>query len=274
MEKKELILLTKNLMMEALYARSYKDILDQYKKNRTSYKQEISLSPAFYGISEMALVEALAIRLARLYDADEKSIGLRFLMKQAEENTAFFPKDRGEHIVKTDGEEYKFIVPLKHTLRECEKYYFKDKIKKKESFSTLFSDVKDNPTEGITIEVSIEELFDMYHKRFASIQTVCKNLIEQRNKIYAHNDKKINFNFNTVYQKNPMSSRDIDILLAFAEDYTAFCYEYLTGNYASLEFKNIDDWENTLVFAKKGMDSQKREWKENYGEEFDPFPET
>ena len=88
-----------------------------------------------------------------------------------------------------------------------------------------------------------------------------------------HNDKNVNFDFDTVYQKNPLSTRDVDILLDFAEDYTAFCYEYLSDNYASLGFKNIDDWENTLVFAKKGMDIQKREWKENYGEEFDPFPE-
>ena len=253
MEKNELILLAKNLMMETLYARSYKEILDQYKKNRISYKREMRLSPAFYGISEMALIEALSIRLARLYDADDRSVGLRFLMKQAEESVAFFP--------------------IKHTLRECEKCYFKEKVKKEEAFLNLFSNTTGNQLNGITIEVTIEELFDMYHKRFASIQTVCKNLIEQRNKIYAHNDKNVNFDFDTVYQKSPLSTRDVDILLDFAEDYTAFCYEYLSGNYASLGFKNTDDWENTLAFAKKGMDSQKREWKENYGEEFDPFPE-
>ena len=273
MEKNELILLAKNLMMETLYARSYKEILDQYKKNRISYKREMRLSPAFYGISEMALIEALSMRLARLYDADDRSVGLRFLMKQAEERVAFFPKDCGEHIIESDGEEYRFIVPLKHTLRECEKCYFKEKVKKEEAFLNLFSNTTGNQLNGITIEVTIEELFDMYHKRFASIQTVCKNLIEQRNKIYAHNDKNVNFDFDTVYQKSPLSTRDVDILLDFAEDYTAFCYEYLSGNYASLGFKNIDDWENTLVFTKKGMDSQKREWKENCGEEFDPFPE-
>ena len=260
MEKKELILLTKNLMMEALYARSYKDILDQYKKNRTSYKQEISLSPAFYGISEMALVEALAIRLARLYDADEKSAGLISLMKQAEENAEYFP--------------YRFIIPLKHTLRECEKCYFKERVAKQETLLNLLSPASSNSLKKVTIKVTVEELFDMYHKRFASIKPVRKKLIEQRNKIYAHNDKDVNFDVDTIYQQSPLSTKDIELLLDFAQDYTMFCYEYLSSNYASLRLKNIDDWDNTLAFAKKGLDSQKREWKENYGEEFDPFPEA
>lgn len=272
MEKNELILLAKNLMMETLYARSYKEILDQYKKNKISYKQEMLLSPVFHGISEMALVEALSIRLARLYDIDDRTAGLRFLMKQAEENIEYFPKDRGESIEKFDGKEYRFIIPLTHTLRECEKCYFQEKVKKEEALQNTLSGIMDTTTNEITIEVTIEELFEMYHKRFASIQSVCNNLIKQRNKIYAHNDQNVNFDIETVYQENPLSTRDIDTLLDFAGDYTSFCYEYLSGNYAALELKYIDDWENTLVFAKKGMDSQKQEWKENYGEEFDPFP--
>ena len=270
MEKDELVQLSKNLMMEALYARSYMDILDQYKANRTAYKQEISLSPAFYGISEMALVEALSIRLARLYDADDKSAGLGYLMEQAEAHKEFFSKDRGEHSFESDGE---FVIPLQHTLRECEKCYFRERVAKEEDFLRLFSDTAGGPLQDVTIEVTIEELFDMYHKRFASIQTICKNLREQRNKIYAHNDRDVNFNLETIYRESPLSYQDIDILLEFAEDYTAFCYEYLSGNYAALEIKNKDDWENTLVYAQKGIACQRREWKEKYGEDFDPFPE-
>lgn len=273
MEKNELIRLAKNLMMETLYARSYKDILDQYKKSRIAYKQEINLSPAFYGISEMALVEALSIRLARLYDTDDKSAGLGFLMKQAEAHTEFFPKDRGEQVFESDGEVYRGIIPLHHTLRECEKCFFKERVAKEEALLSLFSDTNGGPLQDVTIDVTIEELLDMYHKRFASIQTVCKNLREQRNKIYAHNDRDVSFILETIYRESPLSYQDIDVLLEFAEDYTAFCYEYLSGNYAALKFKNIDDLENTLVYAQKGMDCQRREWKEKYGEDFDPFPE-
>ena len=110
MEKDELVQLAKNLMMEVLYARSYKDIIDQYRTNRTTYNREINLSSAFYGISEMALVEALSIRLARLYDADERSAGLGFLMQQAEAHTEFFPKDRGEHSFVSEGKVYKYTL--------------------------------------------------------------------------------------------------------------------------------------------------------------------
>lgn len=273
MEKDELVQLSKNLMMEALYARSYMDILDQYKANRTAYKQEISLSPAFYSISEMALIEALSIRLARLYDADDKSAGLGYLMEQAGAHKDYFPKDRGEHSFESNGEVYGFVIPLQHILRECEKCYFKERVAKEEALLSLFSDTNGNHLQNVTIEVTVEELLDMYHKRFASIQTVCKNLREQRNKIYAHNDRNVNFNLETLYRESPLSYQDINVLLEFAEDYTAFCYEYLSGNYAVLEFKNIDDWENTLVYAQKGIAFQRLEWKEKYGEDFDPFPE-
>ncbi len=274
MKKDELIKLAKNLMTETMYARSYKDILDQYKKNSTPYNQEINFSPAFYGISKMALFEALSIRLARLYDRDKKSAGLGFLMEQAEAHTDFFPKDRGEFIVESDGKEYRSPIPLHHTLREYEKCYFKEKVAREEALLSLFSDPNSEPLHNVTIEVSIEELFNLFHKRFASIQAVCKNLREQRNKIYAHNDKDVNFDAEAVYQNNPLSFEDIDILLEFAEDYTAFCYEYLSGDYASLRIKNIDDWKYTLEYVKKGIAQQKREWKEKYGDNFDPFPKA
>ena len=273
MEKDELIQLAKNLMLEVLYARSYKDILSQYRVKRTAYKREFNLSPTFYGINEIALVEALSIRLARLYDVDDRSAGLRYLMEQAEAHVEYFPEDRGEHSFESEGVIYKFVIPLRHALRECEKCYFKERVKKEESLLRLFSDANGKPLQDVTIEVTIEELHDMYHKRFASIQTICKNLREQRNKIYAHNDRDVNFNLENFYRESPLSYQDIDILMEFAEDYTAFCYEYLSGNYAALEFKNIDDWENTLVYAKKGIDCQRREWKGKHGEGFDPFPE-
>ena len=264
MEKDELIQLSKNLMMEVLYARSYKDILDQYKVNRTEYKREINLSPAFYSISEMALVESLSMRLARLYDIDDKSAGLGYLMELAEIHKDYFPKDRGLLFFGDEDEEYRFVIPLQHTLRECEKCYFKERVEKEEAFLKLFSDVNSNNSQNVTIEVTIEELLDMYHKRFASIQTICKNLREQRNKIYAHNDREVNFNPETLYRKNPLSYQDIDSLLVFAEDYTAFCYEYLSGNYAALGFKNIDDWKNTLHCVQKGLDFKSSECIEPY----------
>lgn len=257
MEKDELIQLAKKLMMEVLYTCSYKDILDQYKANRTAYKREINLSPTYYSISEMALVESLSIRLARLYDVDDRSVGLRYLMEQAEEHIKYFPKDRGEHLFEYEGKGYTFVIPLQHTVRECEKCYFKERVEKEEAIQRLFSDANGDPVQDVTIEVTIEELLDMYHKRFVSLHTVCKNLREQRNKIYAHNDREVNFNLETIYRDSSLSYQDINNLLEFAKDYTAFCFEYLSGNYATLEFKNIDDWENTLVYTRKGMDSQK-----------------
>lgn len=248
MKKGELIELSKNLMEETLYARAYKDILDQYKTLRYSFKDELMLSSTFHLISKMALVEALTMRLARLYDTDEKSAGLGFLLKQANQNIDYFPRNRGEHSFECDGHIYTFIAPLTHTLRECEKCYYKERVRQEEGIANLF-DLPPN----INIEVKINELVGMYQKRFASLNKERKNLITQRNKIYAHNDRETNFEFNDIYAKNPLFYNDIEKLLEFAEDFTSFCYEYLSGNYAMQKFSNIDDLESTLLYARKGL---------------------
>ena len=40
-------------------------------------------------------------------------------------------------------------------------------------------------------------------------------------------------------------------MLEFAEDYTVFCYESLSGENAVIGFSDIDDWENTLELVKR-----------------------
>lgn len=248
MEKCELINLSKNLMEETLYARAYKDILDQYIEIRSTFENELKLSATFHLIGNMALVEALTMRLARLYDTDDKSAGLGFLLEEAYRNIDYFPKNRGEHSYECDGQTYTFIAPLTHTLRECEKCYFKERVQQEETITNLFG-----LSSNISIEVTINEFVEMYKKRFSSLRKERKNLVTQRNKIYAHNDRETNFDFRDIYAKNPLFYNDIEKLLEFSEDFTAFCYEYLSGNYAMQKFSNIDDLESTLLYARKGL---------------------
>ena len=247
MEKTDLIMLARNLMLETLYARSYKDILDQYIENRRKYKTEMGQSPTFYSISELALFEALSIRIARLYDKDDKSANLSFLMEQAENHVDYFPKSSGELVTESEGEEYRIVIPLRHTLRECEKCYFKEKVEQQKAAASVFG----TPGKEITIDVSIHELLDMYHKRFTSLGAVKKNLTTQRNKIFAHNDKDLNFDLDAIYKSAPLFRDDIEKMLEFAEDYTVFCYESLSGENAVIGFSDIDDWENTLELVKR-----------------------
>ncbi|MBQ3880056.1 MAG: hypothetical protein II727_07100, partial [Oscillospiraceae bacterium] len=82
------------------------------------------------------------------------------------------------------------------------------------------------------------------------------NLIAQRNKIHAHNDKDINFDVESVYNGNPLFNKDIDDLIDFAQDYTVSCVEYLSGEQMAHHFGNIDDLEYTLQFVRKGIESK------------------
>ncbi len=272
MTKEELISLAKSLMEETLFANTYYDVLTHYRGKKPKYNNEILISHAFYNTVEMALTEALAIRLSRLYDLNEKSAGLSYLMTMAEKHIQYFPQNKEAQIPGPDGKKETVSFPLTHTLRECEECYFKEKVEKEKTLRNLFSYPEGQYSPEITIDVTIEELFKMYRKRLNSLSLKRDHLITQRNKIYAHNDKETNFNIDTVYKKNPLSFEDVSALLEFASDYTVFCYEYLSGNHAVLHFNNIDDLENTLVYVEKGMAYQRSEWKEKFGEDFDPFP--
>ena len=246
-------------MEETLYARAYKDILDQHRDLHPKYYVELRLSPAFYNINKMALFEALMMRLARIFDNKDNSAGIGYLMKQAQNCIEMFPKNRGEYIFESDGQKCRVIFPLKHLLRECEKCYFKEKVQQAESFQAIASAISGLPQQELRIEVTVDELFVMYRNRLASLGKIIDNLRTQRNKIYTHNDRKTNFDVGSVYTDSPLYYKDIDTLLEFAQDFTIFCYESLSGENGWRQFGNIDDWENTLMYAKKGIESSNSE---------------
>ena len=58
------------------------------------YQNEIKVSPCFYTIVLMALNNSLILELAKLYDADTKSLRLRDLMNKIRENIELFPTEK------------------------------------------------------------------------------------------------------------------------------------------------------------------------------------
>jgi len=106
------------------------------------------------------------------------------------------------------------------------------------------------------VELSFEELIDFHTKKFHSIKPSVDNLIKQRNKIYAHNDRNTNFKFDDIYKESPIKKDDANKLIYTALDISCFCIEILTGVSKARDYINISDWEASLKMIKIGIQYQ------------------
>ena len=195
MDKETLISLALKLVEEALYARAYMDVLAQFNKNIDKYREEVLVSSTFYGVVESALIEAMTIRLARLFDHSDKGISIGYFMKLVEDGKEFFPINVDENTVIQEGHENEYDLPFLYTLKACEECFFTEKIVDRDE---LIRKAGFPVSRTKTISVTHQEMLDVYHKRFSSLGRQKDALREQRNKIYAHNDKGIRFSFEDV----------------------------------------------------------------------------
>ena len=87
MTKEEILHLANKLFDEAVAAKSYWLILQQFEKNTTDYHDEVNCSPAFYNIVFQALSQSLFMNLSKLYDWNKNSLTLRTLLAEAQNIT-------------------------------------------------------------------------------------------------------------------------------------------------------------------------------------------
>lgn len=180
MNKDEILHLASNLYEEAFSANSYWSVIKQYHKNIRDNYDQMNCSPAFYQVIYQSLVEALFMTLAKLFDSDTCSNTIKTLLteiKQIQES------DFNEYVRQNyDFNNGKF----QHEITQYEECFFKKQIfEQKEICNSVGIEYR-----STLIDVSFEDYCELYTKRFHGLNKVKLNLGWQRNKIYAHNDKK------------------------------------------------------------------------------------
>lgn len=242
MEKEQLIKKLDIFMNQARQANCYFLIIKQYMENRSNYPDEMSLSSAFYSFTYNALVVSTFMELAKIYDSHKQSTNIQKFLKECKTNISYFPTAYPEHEITIDGEKHTFNHPFQHTVKEEE--FFKSEIEKEKPFRELL----DNSDLPIHVEMTIERYFDLYEFRLSNLTLQIKNLLKQRNKIYAHNDEAtMNTNIDDVINKFSLNHEEIEKLISFALDFCQFAYAMLTGINKASAPTNIDDWKNTLM---------------------------
>lgn len=104
------------------------------------------------------------------------------------------------------------------------------------------------------VSLSLEEYKELYIKKFSGLNPKIKNLREQRNKIYAHNDKTLNFNSFEFTKKYPTNDEMIESLLEFALDLSGVCIALISGVSKDPNYINIKDWTTTLERVRDGKE--------------------
>ncbi len=274
MDKEQLIKLAEELYQEAFDANAYFLIIQQYGKMRKEYLPEMRLSSAFYSVVYEALQRACFIELAKLYDRTKGAYSIGTMLNFCEENLAYFSEYRDTVEIEDDGKKYVFPVPYQHRLKPAEECFFKEEVRVQRDIYKIF-DASSADTAPVTVELTFRQFLELYKKRYSSLSKKRENMSEQRNKIYAHNDKRGIFNQEEVLEKNPLFYTDMQELIEFALDTTGLIVGALTGVCKARSYSNIDDWEGTLMLARLGLkyqgyDQEQKEkafWEEFHSKE-------
>lgn len=255
MDKDELIKLAEGLHQEAFDANAYFMIMQQYKENRIEYTQEMQLSPAFYSIIYQALQKACFIEIAKLYDKTQRVVNVGSLIQFCKENLSLFPEYRKNIEYEEGGRKYTFKIPYQHHLKPTEECFLKEKVQSQREILRIF-DVPSANTIPIQVDLTFQELLELYQKRFCSLSKMQENIRMQRNKIYAHNDKESLLDEDIVINNNPVFYKDIQELIDFALDITQMILGILTNKIQARKYSNVDDWAGTLMLARLGLKYQ------------------
>lgn len=245
MTKDEIVHIAENLFEEAVSAKSYLQIIEQFRENVDKYNEEMNYSPAFYNVIYNSLLESLFLKLFKLYDRDAKSLTIHSLfneMKKIEEN------ELDDYVLR------KYIEngnKFAHPLNLEEEVYFPKEVNQ---VKNLCNNAGIQYTHT-TVYITLQDIVILYAKRFRPLRKkAVENLVQRRNKIGAHYDFETNFNYKKINEEFPLSDNEIDKLVEFAIEFLQFCVEILTGVHKVPEYLNINDWRLTLNLVRDGME--------------------
>lgn len=259
MEKHEILDIALNLYEEAYSVNEYWYLIKQQSMLVDTYNSEMNSSTAFFHIVNSALVEALFIKLAKLYEGGEKAFSIYFLHKVCMENITLFPENRGVEQYEVNGAQYTHTICFSRHIKEDEKRFFQ----RETELSEFLAGMLGMENEGVYVEFpDLKAYLEFYRKKYSSINVFRENLRKQRNDIYAHNSKNVNFQYDLLRKKYPVDCDTIESLIDFALDFTVFCITLLSDVTKPRLPIDIDDLENLLQLARIGMEYEDQYYHE------------
>lgn len=255
-ELEDIVNIANGIYQEAFYANCCFDLIKQYRKNVKTYKKEMGISSTFYNITYCALQDACIMALARIYDEHKQANGIDCLWDLCTKNKDLFPKRNVFEVVDEIGNSVPYDEPFLHKYSKAEINIVR-KSNKKFSFEVT-ENIKQNeiPSDelnGISVETTKDDFFVIYSLKKEDVEQEKEYLKKQRNKIYAHNDKQVNFNAETILSQYPLDDDKIEKLIRVAMDISKFVISQLSKIEKAEKCFGIEDLENTLKILKGGF---------------------
>lgn len=243
MNQEELLKYATYLHREAFNANCYLSLLKQHNENCKRFSKEMKLSYIYYAVTYNALIDALYLNLAKLYETSGNTIGIKKLLEGCKNADLFLKEDTYSVPGFQDGEILEIEHLKEHQIAPDEECFFQEEIALHKLSLECLGYEKSTPA---LIKLRKLELIDLFLKKCNSMSKEIERLREMRNKIYAHNDTESILDVETIKKKNALDIANAQKLINLALDVCIFVIETLSGKTELRIHPCIDDWIETL----------------------------
>lgn len=211
---------------EVFLTNCFIDLLEQLQFGSENYREEMKCSAAFYNYTYLALITAITMELAKIYDQDGDAISINNLLNMFGKNTDQFPQ-RLEGPIIVDGKEEIVSFPYTHKFTHEEIDLFRGRsdelaqrvLAAEETSYRIQGLYSVDPVKFMpAIEMTLKDYSALYRLKLKRLETARENLSKQRSKIYAHNDAAACFDIAAIQKEFPLTFDDIKNLTAFASE--------------------------------------------------------
>lgn len=229
MKKQELIDLVESFRYRVKIVACYRRLYSEYCENFKTLSDGINMTPAFWFITSRAYVHAMMIDLSKLYDKRSDVYGVGHLLELCKINQSLFEEKK-----LPDGERY-----------------FTD-----EEVAEFFAAFDDKETVPCTDN---RHFLDSLNEKLNQKSQQIRNLKDQRNKLWAHNDCENFLNPSAYEEEKLLTWADIDELINLLVDISNTLLNHLGKEVSGIYPANIDD----IQIVMNTMQKQARE--KNHG---------
>ena len=233
------------LYPQVLYANCEYRILRDLSEASDEYQAQLECAGCFFSFSRMALQESLFMNCARLYDKNS-DVSLRGLLERCRE----FEREISHRAVELYSKRPDFDPerPVRHFVAENEECFYREEVKSQRAFDFLVDETWKSP---VKLQLSVDELVELFCKRINGMSKTIELLREQRNKIYAHNGAESLY-YDAFAEENGLTVGQITDLIGCALDITREIYALITNVCLPSETRNVNDVKGLLRLTKLG----------------------
>ena len=195
-------------------------VLRQIKDAQYYHNEVINTSPAFYHTVVNDCTQTLFIETSKMYDSNKDALGVKSYIDRIKNN----------------------IHLLDNTISYDVNWF------------SFFTD--DSPK--LIHFNSLEEMIDWEKLLINSKENVYESLKIQRDKYYAHFDRRIANNLTEFFEKNKTTYENFQDLLLLNTNICNSFYKYFTNTTVLPLATNYDDYNHTVAYVEKGLKRKPR----------------